>query len=378
MNRRFFVVRKRSPQFGFTLVELLVVIAIIGILVALLLPAVQAAREAARRAQCKNNLKQIGLAVLNHVDTHKHYPTAGWGVKWTADTNRGYGPDQPGSWIFNILPFIEEGTLRDLGKGEATTSTAFRNASIKLHQTPIAGFYCPTRRAPRIYISQMREGGGTVSEQPWLKDIGRNQGIVKSDYAANSGDSKWISGDNFYQPNNYAAIRDDLWPRTDVCERTGSIQNDRFVPLCQTGVMFYRSDLKVAQVNDGTSKTYLAGEKWMPPTGYEGVCCTNNLPGFSYGDNNSMYTGYESDNHRAAWHFKDPPDRQELSQPAQDRDGMTVFGFEERRFGSAHAASFQMAFCDGSVHSIAYDIDPVTHSRLAHRYDSDVVDTGEL
>src|SRR5580698_7987617 len=100
---------------GFTLVELLVVIAIIGLLIALLLPAVQAAREAARRSQCVNNLKQMSLAWNNHVAATRFMPTGGWGWTWTGDADRGFGLSQPGGWTYNILPFMEESNLHDMG-----------------------------------------------------------------------------------------------------------------------------------------------------------------------------------------------------------------------------------------------------------------------
>src|SRR5262245_59620853 len=79
---------------AFTLVELLVVIAIIGILVAMLLPAIQAAREAARRSQCQNNLKQIGIGFLNHENSRKFFPSGGWGYKWSGDPDNGSGEKQ--------------------------------------------------------------------------------------------------------------------------------------------------------------------------------------------------------------------------------------------------------------------------------------------
>src|SRR5882762_2665231 len=108
---------------AFTLVELLVVIAIIGILVALLLPAIQAAREAARRSQCTNQLRQLAIAFHNHHDTHKHLPTGGWAFTWLGYPEYGFGKNQPGGWMYNILPYMEEQNLHDIGKS-ATTAAA--------------------------------------------------------------------------------------------------------------------------------------------------------------------------------------------------------------------------------------------------------------
>ncbi len=91
MNRRQYIPQLNNTRRGFTLVELLVVIAIIGILVALLLPAVQAAREAARRTQCTNQLKQLAISFHNHHDTYRHLPSGGWWVTflgWQESTRR--------------------------------------------------------------------------------------------------------------------------------------------------------------------------------------------------------------------------------------------------------------------------------------------------
>jgi prepilin-type N-terminal cleavage/methylation domain-containing protein len=372
--------RRRNSSTGghaaFTLVELLVVIAIIGILVALLLPAIQAARESGRRAQCKNNLRQIGLACLNHEDVHNHFPSGGWGFDWTADPNRGYGPDQPGSWIYNVLDFVEEQALRQLGSGLAVTDPGFRDASTRLHQSALEVFQCPTRRAARPYLSPWGPPDTQdIKEQAWLTDVSRGTGVGKSDYAANSGDARNFSGDRFYRPDSYATIDETQWSPTNICPPPGTPPANDDEERCQTGIMYYRSTVSGSQIIDGTSKTYLAGEKWMPIDGYEGFA-DEDAPGFTAGDNQSMYTGYEWDNHRVAWNPSSTRS-QEFFQPAQDGRGDGDNG-PEPRFGSAHPASFQMVFCDGSVHSIGYDIDPLAHRALAHRFEGDVVASDEL
>ncbi len=99
---------RRGRGRAFTLVELLVVIAIIGILVALLLPAIQAAREAARRSQCTNNLRQVGIAILNYENTHKELP---WGSSYARTDVTGQPPIPKGNWVIPVLPFLEEASL---------------------------------------------------------------------------------------------------------------------------------------------------------------------------------------------------------------------------------------------------------------------------
>ena len=137
--------RRRAGVAGFTLVELLVVVAIIGILIALLLPAVQAARESARRVQCANHLKQLALGALQHEQSHGFQPTNGWGFQWCGDPDMGFDVRQPGGWIYNILPYIEQQNLRELGSGE--TLAEKRTIYLKqLCETPLQLLHCPSRR----------------------------------------------------------------------------------------------------------------------------------------------------------------------------------------------------------------------------------------
>jgi len=130
-------------------VELLVVIAIIGILVALLLPAVQAARESARALQCKNNMKQLSLACVTHVSAQGIFPSGGWGWAWAGDPDRGFGADQPGGVFYQLLPYLEQQNLHQLGSGLSNSQKMA--TSLEMVQTVIPGLTCPTRRQAGNY-----------------------------------------------------------------------------------------------------------------------------------------------------------------------------------------------------------------------------------
>ncbi len=342
-------------KLGFTLVELLVVITIIGILIALLLPAVQAAREAARRTQCRNNLKQLALGCMNHESATGRFPTNGWGYSWTGDADRGNDWRQPGGWIFNILPYIEQPALHDMGAGRSPWNDANKKlAHIQRMATPLGVLYCPTRR--KVIAYPWNSTTGNAAGRSPVINAGMPTVAGRSDYAGNGGygyvhcgypaTAAWtenVAGGS--GPNNVTAVENPPGQMTAEARTT-------FAGVAQaaTGIFYAGSMTKLADIKDGASNTYLVGEKCLSPDYYD--------TGSSGGDNESAMVGDNADITR--WAYWPPcPDTP---------------GYDGYSFGSAHANGFQMAFCDGSVKMMNYTIDPNVHRNLCERADGNVID----
>jgi len=346
---------------AFTLIELLVVIAIIAALLAMLLPAVQAAREASRRAQCQNNLKQIATAFLDHHSALTHYPTGGWGYAWIGDPDRGFHKKQPGGWAYNILPFIEQDDLRRMGSG-IVDPTARQAAMLQMIQVPVPVFICPSRRDAAPTFPKDNCGIYNFGTSFRLN----NTKVAKTDYAACGGDP----AESFQYPKMTSpgpaslAAGDSSWNWTNT---DGFISQ---VPLpVMNGISYLRSQVSVKHVLDGTTYTYMVGEKMLEPQSYGG-CSASAGQLDDNGDNESVYSGFNHDQYRSTRYVSAAINYA----PHQDTRGFWQWNL----FGSAHAGSFNMAFCDGSVRQINYEIDPPVHSLLGQRNDGQPVDANRF
>lgn len=312
---------------GFTLVELLVVIAIIGMLVGLLLPAVQQAREAARQMQCNNHLRQIGLAAMNFESGNRKLPSCGWWWYFTGDPDCGTGKNQPGPWTYQLLPYLEQDALYQLGAdgySDKTSPDQMEGAKTR-SEIPLPFWNCPSRRAPKAYQS---------SGASYPVNANKITAGAKLDYAGNCG-------------NSTAGVdKPETWEAAMALNTSGWQDTHGK----STGVIFSRSEVTFGMIRDGTSNTYMFAEKYLDPTYYE-----------TYGDaqdNETAYIGADLDVLRVATSG---------TLPFQDR---LSFSKDSSRMGSAHAGSFGVALCDASVQRISYSIDPETHHCLGNRSDN--------
>lgn len=332
-------------QTAFTLVELLVVIAIIGILIALLLPAVQAAREAARRSQCSNNLKQLGLACHNYHDVFKRFP-------YNFDTGNSVYPGCPTSrwnsfsWIVKALPFMEQQPLYDRFDQNVQDGNTGTANNIALRQTILPTVLCPSNDQEPLRDSQVPgyrwgtvdRGAGT----DYVGNLGHINGGWKDcgatptfdDPATPAGDpgvflvgsnpgTPWVNGEAFSEQTNI------------------------------NGVFKYCGSVNMAQITDGTSSTLLAFEDmhWRggnTPGAHDTRPCDDSAWASSLAAINS--TRSPINNKNPAW-----------LQAAGDR--------RCHGWSSNHPGGAQAVLCDGSVRFVTETIEHIIRYQLGVRND---------
>jgi prepilin-type N-terminal cleavage/methylation domain-containing protein/prepilin-type processing-associated H-X9-DG protein len=343
---------RRDCSRGFTLVELLVVIAIIGILVALLLPAIQAAREAARRAQCQNHIKEISLAVLNHESARKKYPV---GFVPQPSANEAWG------WAVFILPYLEEQGVYDrlrpsptfvqpvdgTRKGPRNLADVFiagkSNADeIVPLQTPLAVFRCPSDATPPLVPCQWSDGKCKAANPSALAE--KAPGLWQRSFLGNNSAALTsVLGTDFLpSTSNYVGNRG---MRDATCPGSGSPWSP--VKKCTTntaccesdGVFYGDSQIATKDITDGTSKTFMVGERDEYCLAATWIGARNPQDGAEI--HSSLWTLAH-----AAGPLNDP------NRPAYDQC--------PEGFSSAHDGGAYFAFCDGSVHFISDDVSSTT------------------
>ncbi len=323
---------------GFTVVELLVVISIVGVLAGLLIPAVQAAREAARRIHCRSNLKQLGLAALNFESAHRRFPSGGWGFQWQGFAEISSPAGQPGSWTFSLLPFVEQSSLYHMGSYQGPAAQREQALRDRV-QSSVSIYRCPSRL-----------GGKLVPFDPSCPSCALPIGVTvplensaRGDYAVNAGDGApdltqletWPL--NFWGPADVAQVnhllRTNQWPRP---------------PNDWSGISWLGRGARIAELTDGTSHVFLFGEKNVMRDSYN--------TGTDWGNNEPLYGGFNNDNHRST-HPHWPLMR--------DQRGVMSIG----SFGSAHTSGTNFVMADGSVHQVDFTIDSEVYRYLGNRDD---------
>jgi len=380
---------------------MLVVIAIIGTLAGMILPAVQAAREAARLNSCRNNLSQLSKGLLHHETSKGFFPSGGWGPAWLGIASRHSDSAQPGSWVFSVLPYIEERNTQEIVAN--STAATYADAYGRLASTVLPGFSCPSRRAMR----PMPPGG----QAAFYAGYDATSGSVtittatRSDYAANGGSCGSCAAVTGFKGIPANAVTNavsvnvcpagtsvplpqvattagathagscadcgtsleqdasldvrgqfpdlasaDTWRKKSIGERFSLASDPRLVlPDLQDGMIHRMSRVQAAGVFDGLSNVYLLGEKYVATNTY--------LTGSDPGDDGPMMAGSSNGTIRSGF-----------EPPTHDTPGVT----HATAFGSAHAVVWNAAFGDGSVRSVSYSIDPSLHRLLSARADGAV------
>jgi prepilin-type N-terminal cleavage/methylation domain-containing protein len=318
---------------GFTLIELLVVISIIAVLIALLLPAVQAARGAARRAQCSNNMKQLGIAMHTYHDVVGSFPTSFWRQTQNPNNQGTARIASDGvnrnSWCAMILPYIEQTNLYNAMNFSLGVATR-QNDTVAM--TPINVFMCPTDPSPSISgLEKVDQGVGPNNDSgPKLCCVGN--------FGDNHNDDP-----NWWRFQSLPTARDNGFGEAN----TGSTATTQTGIMCRSG-----GTTSIRDVTDGTANTFAVGETlfdscdWWTWPNPNGTTCGTSCP----------------------INFKVPKHNKDSNAKDDSRNWRPGFGFR-----SQHSGIVQFLFCDGRVTAIKESIDRNTFRALSTRAMGEII-----
>ena len=283
---------------GFTLVELLVVVAIIGVLVSLLMPAVQSARESARVTQCRNQLRQMSLGAFQYQEAHKAFPTRTFYFQGNAKPVA-----QAGTWLTHLWPYVEAQPLHD--QFTKVWESGTREDKHRMEANSFFMYNCPSRRRAEPVRTTKSHWGSPLA------------------------------------------------PRSDYAVCGGGVSVERQFHVDWPGVWDINDRIGVTEILDGTTNTYLFGEKSVAQTEYS--------TGTGNGDDSSYYSCFDGSCVRWA-----------KTTPQRDAAGAGDC-YSCHDFGSAHPGGWNVSYCDGSARTIRYGIDFRVHTALSSREQGDTV-----
>ena len=330
---------------GFTLVELLVVIAIIGVLVALLLPAVQAAREAARRTQCNNNLKQWALGCQNHHDAHRFLPRS-WSP-WLVEgptAEQGHPPNSGIGWMVSTLPYVEETALYERFTPFMKVVDGFGDPNSFINNNPTANalrlkvipmLHCPSDDTAAGDASVTRNGSSIPLRKAQWQFYEAGLAVAVSSYKGVVGDLKLGAGFGFG------------WPPSVFIGR----EPDTHFSVNAPGLLYrntYRNPIKYKKITDGASKTFMIGE---------------DIPFFNW--------------HSAAWYANG--DWCSCHTPVNTWNDQVISGngfgyrwYDAMSFRSKHPGGAHFARADGSVDFVTEDISGAVYRSFCTKNGGDI------
>jgi prepilin-type N-terminal cleavage/methylation domain-containing protein len=392
---------------GFTLIELLIGMAILTTLGFMFFPAIQAARESSRLASCRNHISQLSKGMLQHEHFLGYFPSAGWSPSWMGVAERTGDAAQPGGWAYDILPYIEETTTRNLVANVPAGGAAAAYGKLAAATLPL--FSCPSRRSSQaLPLTSTSFQGGTVSlTRATRGDFAVNSGSGGSDAAGFNGlcpslelyesaiaaasktadKTKKISmchvppgntakdvsltiailGLNGHQHHDEDTLgpcdsceqpveailsspgslsQGDAWRKMSMAERLVKLDDMGIPDVVMDGMAGRMTRLQAASVFDGLSNTYLIGEKQVASDAYR--------TGSDEGDSAPLLAGYSSSTSRWA-----------IVPPAQDEKLATKT--DARAFGSGHRGGWNVAYADGMVRTMSFDVDATVHKQLSSR-----------